>query len=279
MLEHKKWMNLVPQVGVWHHVAIIRFTYDRTSQLHDHDFAEVFWIERGSGRHHVNGQVRRLDAGDLIFVRPQDQHRLEAVDASGFTLINLAYSDRVRRDLVRSIGDEARSLLAPKDALPTRWRLPLTALTTFRRRIERLSQSPTSRLALEYVLTGLLETIRLESLTEMPPMPEWLRQACEAVKHPEVFAQGASGMVRVAGRSHEHVSRSLRHVLGITPSQYVNSVRMEYAARELRVTARPITEIALDCGVSNLSHFYALFRASHDHTPRAYRLRHHRTVV
>jgi AraC family cel operon transcriptional repressor len=87
------------------------------------------------------------------------------------------------------------------------------------------------------------------------------------------------GLTRVAGRSAEHVARSVRWVFGITPSDYVNRVRMEHAARELRVTTRPIADIALDCGLNNLSHFYALFRRAHRLTPRAYRLAHHRTVA
>lgn len=279
MLEHKKWADLVPTSGILSQVAVIRFTSDRISRLHDHDFAETFWVEQGIGRHYINNEVRRLNAGDLIFVRPRDQHRLEAVDAVGFTMVNLAYPNRIRRELVRCLGEEVGSLLAPKDTLPARAQLPLTVLTTFRRRIERLSQSPDSRLALEYVMAGLLETIRLESHIDMPSMPDWLRQACEAVKDPEVFAEGVPGMVRLAGRSHEHVSRSLRQAMGRTPSQYVNSVRMDYAARELRVTARPIAEIALDCGINNLSHFYGLFRVAHGRTPRAYRLRQQGTMV
>jgi AraC family cel operon transcriptional repressor len=54
---------------------------------------------------------------------------------------------------------------------------------------------------------------------------------------------------------------------------------MEFAARELRVTSRPIADIALDCGLNNLSHFYSLFRSAHGQTPRAYRLAHHRIVA
>jgi AraC-like DNA-binding protein len=35
---------------------------------------------------------------------------------------------------------------------------------------------------------------------------------------------------------------------------------MNYSARQLAQTAQPIVDIALDCGLNNLSHFYALFR-------------------
>jgi len=96
---------------------------------------------------------------------------------------------------------------------------------------------------------------------------------------PEVFACGAPGFVRAAGRSAEHVARTVRAVFGVTPSDYVNRVRMDYAARELRITTRPIAEIALDCGLNNLSHFYGLFRRSQGETPRAHRIAHYRSVA
>jgi AraC family cel operon transcriptional repressor len=54
---------------------------------------------------------------------------------------------------------------------------------------------------------------------------------------------------------------------------------MAHAARELRITDRPITDIAYECGLSNLSHFYSLFRRAHGQTPRAFRLGRQRAVV
>jgi AraC family transcriptional regulator, dual regulator of chb operon len=278
-MEHKKWSHLVAQGGIWHHTAMIRFTPDRVSRQHDHDFAEIFWVEQGVARHFINGESRALNSGDLIFVRPEDCHSLRAIDDAGFTLWNLAYPDEVRRECAARLPEEAVPWLQPATRMPARVRLPATTLSTFRRRIERMSQAPDSRVALEYFITGLLESVRLAAVAEVPAMPDWLQRACEAAKKPEVFAQGAAGLVRVAGRSHEHVARSLRTVLGCTPSEHINRIRMEYAARELRVTSRPITQIALDCGINNLSHFYGLFRRAHGNSPRAYRLKFQKTVV
>ncbi len=92
------------------------------------------------------------------------------------------------------------------------------------------------------------------------------------MREPGWFAQGAAGLARAAGRGPEHVARTVRARLGCTPTAYVNRIRMEHAARELRLGTRPIAEIALECGIEDLSHFYALFRAAHGRTPRRYRL-------
>ena len=110
-------------------------------------------------------------------------------------------------------------------------------------------------------------------------MPDWLAQACERIQRPDLFALGAPGLVKAAGRSAEHVARSVRTFLGMTPSDFVNRVRMQHAARELRVTNRPIADIALECGLNNLSHFYALFRQAHGAPPRAYRQEHQNTFA
>jgi AraC family cel operon transcriptional repressor len=278
MTEHKRWRQLVGP-GVLQHQAIIPFTLHRTSRLHDHDFPEVFWLEKGRGRHHINGSILGLSAGDLVFVRPEDQHRLEAIDENGFTLINVAYDPRVRNELLKRHAKEVGPQFSPPTKLPFRAVLGATPLRSLRAELVQLSAASGSRVALEHFLLGLHRLISPPAKSPVPPMPEWLRQASEDVQRPEIFSLGAPGLVKVAGRSAEHVARTVRAVFGRTPSDYVNGVRMEFAARELRVTSRPIADIALDCGLNNLSHFYSLFRSAHGQTPRAYRLAHHRIVA
>ena len=60
----------------------------------------------------------------------------------------------------------------------------------------------------------------------------------------------------------------------MSPSAYTNERRMEYAALMLGSTDTSIENIAHDCGIENLSHFYRLFRARYGVTPRRYRLHH-----
>jgi AraC family cel operon transcriptional repressor len=278
MLETKRWRQLVAP-GVWHHLAVIVFGPERPSRLHSHDFPEVFWVERGEGRHEINGATRKLRAGDLIFMRPEDRHRLAACDETGFVMLNLAYDPRVRTDLLSRHPRALKPLLQPTGRLPCRVELSPAIVATLRHQVMRLGTAEGARIDVEYFLLGLQQQIRRVAGADPTPMPDWLRRACDEIRRPEVFARGTAGFGQAAGRSPEHVARTVRTVFGLTPSAYINRIRMDYAARELRVTARPITDIALDCGLSNLSHFYALFRTAHGHTPRAYRLAHNRTGI
>lgn len=282
MIERKRWRTLVER-GASHHLAIVLFWPGRVARLHTHDFPEIFWIERGAAVHEINGASLPLAAGDLVCIRPEDQHVLRAVDAAGFTLINLAYSDALRADLVRRHPAALRPLLAPATDLPFKTRRGAEAMATLRRRLEPLAATSHARFALEHFLLGLALLLSAPAETPSTPpaaaMPDWLRRAVEEVQRPALFALGARGLVKASGRSAEHVARTLRAVRNETPSDFVNRVRMTHAARELRTTDRPIADIALECRLSNLSHFYALFRAAHGRAPRAYRVLHQRAVV
>ena len=111
-----------------------------------------------------------------------------------------------------------------------------------------------------------------------PAAPGWLRAALTKLAEPPHFLAGPRGLARLAGRCPEHVNRALRQHYGLTATEAVNRARLDHAARLLRVGAGEIADVALDCGFNNLGHFYELFGARFDQTPRAYRRRHHAVV-
>lgn len=139
--------------------------------------------------------------------------------------------------------------------------------------------APRQRLFIERFLLNLLYWLVADAQPTLPPdAPAWLRRACTEIAKPENFRQGAPVFAPLAGRSPEHVARVTRELLGETPSDYVNRVRMHHAARLLAMTDAKITDIALDCGLTNLSHFYRLFHRQFGLTPQAYWLQQRRAA-
>ncbi|KAB8321278.1 helix-turn-helix transcriptional regulator [Tolypothrix campylonemoides VB511288] len=61
--------------------------------------------------------------------------------------------------------------------------------------------------------------------------------------------------------------------MGVTPYQYVLQQRIERAKVLLRHRERAISDIALECGFANQSHFTKHFRQFTGMTPKAYRQR------
>jgi AraC-like DNA-binding protein len=71
--------------------------------------------------------------------------------------------------------------------------------------------------------------------------------------NPEALAAAAS-------LSYHQLYRALRDELGITPSRFIRTVRVECAAELLRQGAGTITEIAYGVGFESLSYFRRAFR-------------------
>ena len=74
-----------------------------------------------------------------------------------------------------------------------------------------------------------------------------------------------------AGVHPVHVSRSFPRQHGLTLGDYVRALRIDYAARELLASRRPIADIALDAGFASQSHLTRHFRMRMGVTPAAYR--------
>jgi AraC family transcriptional regulator len=78
-------------------------------------------------------------------------------------------------------------------------------------------------------------------------------------------------LAAVAGMSKYHFLRVFRRLAGVTPHQYLISMRMRRAALHLASSRRPVLAIALDSGFGDLSTFNNRFRAAFGLTPTQYR--------
>ena len=57
----------------------------------------------------------------------------------------------------------------------------------------------------------------------------------------------------------------------MTPTEYINAVRIEHACTKLRKTKESVTDIAFDCGFKNMSYFYRVFKGKMNVSPKKYR--------
>ena len=257
------WHTIAPAAAF--HVARSWKTAADPTRLHTHDFAEVFWIDAGTGTQSGPGGRQPLQAGDLVFIRPTDAHALESAGRMQFT--NVAFPvdtyDWLRHRYPTPWTDEPT---------PAIHHLEPGQLHRLTRAAEELFSAPRTRLSIDLFLLDLLHMLTRQPLPVLPAgTPDWFRRACVELAKPEHFRQGAPVFAKLAGRSAEHVARVTRDLLQETPSDLVNRVRLQYAARQLALTNAKIMDIALDCGLTNLSHFYRLFRRQFGATPQAYR--------
>lgn len=84
-------------------------------------------------------------------------------------------------------------------------------------------------------------------------------------------ARGAAALAAASGRGHEHLRRSMRAHLGISPTAYLDRMRVDHAAALLRDADMGVAEVAEAVGLAGLGHLHGLFLARRSVTPRAFR--------
>lgn len=80
-------------------------------------------------------------------------------------------------------------------------------------------------------------------------------------------------MSAVAGFSCKYFCKFFKNMTGTTPINYLQTYRIERAARKLLGTDLSVTQIAFDCGFNDLSYFIKTFKAFKHTSPKEYRKR------
>lgn len=80
-----------------------------------------------------------------------------------------------------------------------------------------------------------------------------------------------SDLAQIAGLSECHFARAFKQSIGMPPHRYMLQRRIEAAALMIERTDRPLSEIALDVGFSDQSHFTRMFSRLTRQTPREFR--------
>jgi AraC family cel operon transcriptional repressor len=273
---HFKLRDFMP-AGEAYHYARTALTADNVARYHDHDYHEVFWVQRGVGEHRINGHERPLRAGTLHLIRPGDRHRVRGSAAAPLHIVNVAFPSRTWTEIRRRyFAGKADGFEQPESQRS--WPMDARTQAGLNYWTERLAEPGRPRVTLDGFL---MELARMRPVTVRAggePVPEWLLRARREIARPEHFAGGTPAFARLAGRTPSHVARAAGRWLGASPTDIVNAARLEHSARQLAETTRPILDIMLDCGLNNLSHFYALFRRRFGLSPRRYRLQAHLTV-
>lgn len=275
-------------MGAPYHAALVSMGHDghgRTA-LHRHvDFCELMLVLRGRGRHRVNGTVVPLVAGDLVFVRAEDEHAIDPIGRDSLGFINVALPLRTWRRASSLAGVPAARWFCPD--LPPATTLPpghqfarverefRLALLAFQRRARALDLAAAVTVAMASLQPG---SDRSEPAADSAG-PAWLAAALEQMRAPANLTEGLPALLRLASVSHGHLARSMRRFCGCTPLEYVLRLRLQQASLLLNTTDDSIGAIADACGFTSASYFARRFKAEFGHSAREHRGRHSRVIA
>ncbi|MEL6272771.1 MAG: helix-turn-helix transcriptional regulator, partial [Chloroflexota bacterium] len=250
-----------------------------STRRHHHDFFEIFLIAKGTIHHHVNGETTLLSEGHLVFIRPEDAHCFSQHEHQNCELLNIAFLQSTQRDVCAFLDHDTCTHVLLQPQLPPTVTVSQQALKSVIRQLEQWGRvlhrdKQRSRLALRGLLANVVSAHFLTpSHIVDDAIPRWLQTLCHQMEDRENIIEGRDALLRLANRTPEYVGRSFKQHLGITPSRFINDLRLDYAADLLLHTDQTLTEICYATGFGNLSHFYHLFKKRWRCAPNQYRKR------
>jgi AraC family transcriptional regulator len=242
--------------------------------MHAHAAPGIALLVRGAldvtfaSGHRVAGDARER-AGALVL--PVGTPHRGRAGADGARVLILA----LELDRVASMEPSASAVLAQ----PAWWRAP--RLATLGRGIARelAVADDAAALALEGLTLELLSALvrRGQESARPGPPPAWLRRVREALDdryHERALRIG--DLAKVAGVDPAYLARVFRAHYGTTAGAYLREIRVRRAADALARSSAALSQIALDNGFSDQSHFTRVFSATYGLAPRRWRALHNK---
>jgi len=122
-------------------------------------------------------------------------------------------------------------------------------------------------LALELVV----ELARTSDGLRVPDTPRWVLTAEDLIRERYRSSTSVGEIAGVVGVHSATLARAYRRRFGCTVGERIRQLRLEHAAAALATTTTSLTEIALQAGFYDQSHFTNVFRRVLGVTPAAYR--------
>ncbi len=257
-----------------------RFVYggEEVFPLHSHEYYEIFIVVKGDVPHEVNGVMQKLPAGSMVFVRPDDVHRHLSNDPET-VFINLTFTLETAEKLFSYLFEEEEAKKLLSCDIPPMVILDKTSKKELISQIDELNTAnwkdkKAQKIRMRTILTNLFPYF-MQSLPhdEKETVPRWLSELAERMSKPENFIAGAKQMLVLSNRSREHLARSFKKYFGVSVTDYINDLRVNYASNLLINTNIPVIDICFTCGFQSVSYFYRVFKKKNAVTPYAFRER------
>jgi AraC-like DNA-binding protein len=231
-----------------------------------YDCHSVSYVRKGSFGCHFRGRFHELVAGSILVGHPGDDYTCTHDHVCGDECLSFFLSP----ELVEAIGDRTDV-----------WRIgsvpPLPELMVLGE-LAQTAADGNSDIALDevgHLFAGrFIDVVAGRAQKPMNAAQRDRRRAVEtalwidAHSHRQIDLEDAADQ---AGISPFHFLRLFRHVLGVTPHQYLVRSRLRHAARRLADDDCPITDIAYDVGFGDLSNFVRTFHRAAGASPLRFR--------
>ncbi|MBR5869699.1 MAG: helix-turn-helix domain-containing protein [Clostridia bacterium] len=288
-MKHQPYSDRRQMHGTTYEIFHYRETRGRDVEVHHHDFYEVYLLLDGEVDYWVDGEICRLEAGDLLLIHPQQLHRPLPGNAEIYERIVLW----IDRDYLAMLSDEDIDLCRCFDMNAPGHRMHIRASDAQKHAVAaRLGELVRERHSDSVGSTLLANGIFLQFMVELNRLAYHLAQAGGPLENTgsESRATENSALISrvlayIGAHCHEelsldsiadyffvskyHLSHAFSREVGVSVYRYI-TIRRLMLARQLLARGIPAGDVCYHSGFRDYAGFYRAFKAEYGASPRAF---------
>jgi len=228
---------------------------------HSHQLAYLSFVLQGSYTEYAERQTRECTPGTAIFHPASETHSDHFQRAEG-----RIFSVEIAQAWTQRLRDESCDTAASRTF--NRGAVTMTASQLLR---EFREPDPFSALAVEGLVLQLLAQLGRHHPTPLPGPARWMKIVLDVLHTDFDQKLDLTLIANRAGIHPVHLARQFRRHHGRTVGDYIRQVRTDAACQRLSRSDEPISEIALQTGFFDQSHFARTLKRLTGYTPAQYR--------
>lgn len=241
--------------------------------LHTHDYNEFFLVTKGTLCHVVNGRHQAVSEMQLCFVRSTDVHAMTTYGyGNSVSFFNIGIPGLLFEKALAFFGSDFEKQL--QSELPPVVSLNIREYKSLLQKIDDFQSVPFGEYHGQIFMSMLSDMIycmlkpNSNSMFEIAAdAPEWFLTLINEMRDQENFTVGISKMKDIVNYSQEHINRAFKKYMSITPTEYVNTLRVSYAKKLITENEMNAIEACYVSGFKSLGHFYQVFKQYYGMSP------------
>lgn len=245
-------------INISHTKRPVNFHFNRT----DCRNLRLAFVISGSAVYDFRGEQVTVVPGDVLFIGNNDGYTCKVTDAGGWEHFVITFTlwdaDRV---------DSLPFKFVNKPSRPKQFEdLFSEAFRVYN------SGSAACNMEAKALVYFIISKLLQESENQFFKKSKYkgIKDAAEYIKSNYKEKISMDHLVQISGYSVSHFSRLFKELYGLSPVDYINYIRIENAKKLLRTDMLTISEIAEDCGFSNVYYFSRIFKQTVGVSPKKY---------
>ncbi len=251
-----------------------KFNTEESSEMkyvHAHPHYEIYYLTKGDRLYFIEDNVYRVVSGDFALISPGQIHKTSGARTE---CIHIYFDRGAISDDIADLAEKCFSSKVIK-LPPSHRNKTETLLLDMCHECENPDKA--SSIMIKTLLTSLfIQLYRFSSHTIAPEKndDETYNKILDVVTFiNKNYAQDISitELCKMSFLSHSYFCKKFRETVGMTATKYISCIRINEAAKLLKNTTMPITEIATAVGFSGSNYFGDIFKKYKGQSPQLYR--------